>query len=238
MPFMDLVNELATVDVSDPLVDTLSDVSFTSRGRGSMVALTLTYVRDLTEADLAMLAGGARLPSVRERIEALTHRHHLAARMIADGMKPSDVAYATAYSTATIAALRNDPAFRDLLAYYAGQKEQVYLDVHQRLGSLGMAAVDKLQGRIEHLDVIGEDALADAKAEVQRKIMPNGTLLQIAEMALDRSIAPAKGGPNGPGRDPRDVGGGLVVNLNFSDQGPSKANKVVDVTPSESPDGK
>ena len=38
-PFMDLVNELATVDVSDPLVDTLSDVSFTSRGRGSMAAL-------------------------------------------------------------------------------------------------------------------------------------------------------------------------------------------------------
>ena len=238
MPFMDLVNELATVDVSDPLVDTLSDVSFTSRGRGSMAALTLTYVRDLTEADLAMLAGGARLPSVRERIEALTHRHHLAARMIADGMKPSDVAYATAYSTATIAALQNDPAFRDLLAYYAGQKEQVYLDVHQRLGSLGMAAVDKLQGRIEHLDVIGEDALADAKAEVQRKIMPNGTLLQIAEMALDRSIAPSRGSAGPPGRDPRDVGGGLVVNLNFSDQGPSKANKVVDVTPSESPDGK
>ena len=101
-----------------------------------------------------------------------------------------------------------------------------------------MAAVDKLQGRIEHLDVIGEDALADAKAEVQRKIMPNGTLLQIAEMALDRSIAPSRGSAGPPGRDPRDVGGGLVVNLNFSDQGPSKANKVVDVTPSESPDGK
>ena len=186
----------------------------------------------------ALLASGARAVSVRERVESLTHRHHLAARMIADGMKPSDVAYATAYSTATIAALRNDPAFRDLLASSAGQKEQVYLDVHQRLGSLGMAAVDKLQGRIEHLDVIGEDALADAKAEVQRKIMPNGTLLQIAEMALDRSIAPSRGSAGPPGRDPRDVGGGLVVNLNFSDQGPSKANKVVDVTPSESPDGK
>lgn len=229
---MDLVNELAATDIAEGDVgDVLDGVSFSARGRSPPVALTLTYVRDLTQADLAMLAGGAKLPSVRERVEALTHRHHLAARMIADGMKPSDVAYATAYSAGTIASLRKDPAFTDLLAYYAGQKEQVYLDVHQRLGSLGMAAVDRLQNRIEHLDTIGEDALADAKAEVQRKIMPNGTLLQIAEMALDRSIAPTRGNASANPRDPRDIGGGLVVNLNFSDQGPSKANKVVDVTP-------
>jgi hypothetical protein len=226
---MDLVNELARTD--DALIDSLDGQTCNMRGRTTATPLTLTYVRDLTEADLALLAGGARAVSVRERIESLTHRHHLAARMIADGMKLSDVAYATAYSATTIANLRKDPAFRDLLAYYHGQKEQVYLDVHQRLGSLGMAAVDKLQSRIEHLDRLGEDELDDAQEEARRKIMPNGTLLQIAEMALDRSIAPAKGNGNAGVRDPRDIGGGLVVNLNFAEQGPSKANKVVDVTP-------
>jgi len=68
--------------------------------------------------------------------------------------------------------------------------------------------------------------------------MPNKTLLEIAEMALDRSLAPRKGNiaPGASGNP--SAPGGLVVNLNFAEPGPSRANKVVDVTPQESTDVK
>ena len=47
------------------------------------------------------------------------------------------------------------------------------------------------------------------------------------------SVAPTEA-PVSAFDDPRDVGGGLVVNLNFAEQGPSQARKVVDVTPTTS----
>ncbi len=233
---MDLVNELAHTEVE--LVSTLDILGGTSlerRGKGATATyeqpLTLAYARDLTEGDLALLASGVRTPSVRERVDALTHRHHLAARMVADGSKGVDISYATGYAPGTISSLRSDPAFVELVSHYAGLKEAVYLDVHQRLGSLGMAAVDQLQARVEHLERIGEDELADAKVSVQQSMMPTGSLLKIAEMALDRSIAPSRNSGTNV-RQPTDIGGGLVVNLNFSE--PKRQGNIVDVTPSDS----
>jgi len=230
-----LANEVEGASANAPLVDVVGGLTFNAKGAFRGPELSLAYVRDLTSADLAILASGVRAPSVRDRLDALTHRHHLAARMIADGMPTCDVAYATAYSGDTISHLRSDPAFGELVSYYAGQKEQVYLDVHQRLGSLGMAAVDKLQQRIGHLDELGNDPQVDAKAEAQRKIMPNGTLLQIAEMALDRSLAPSKGQGGADARGQGNaLGSGLVVNLNFGEPQRSQGtNPMVDITPNE-----
>lgn len=200
------------------------------------VSFEFAVERELTEADIELLqaSGGRALAPTVQRLRALTHRHHLAARLIADGEKTAAVAYATNYSPQHITTLRGDPAFCELVAHYAEQKTQVYLDVHQRLGSLGMAAVEKLSERIEHLGELGADDATDQHMAYQRLVMPNKTLQEIAEMALDRSIAPAKRtGP--PAQSPlADIGGGLVVNLNFAEpKAAPNAGPIVDITATE-----
>ena len=241
---MDIINELGTLDLVEPehYQDVLGSLDLSRRGTTKRVpeaALAFAYVRDLTQADLTLLAEDGRALTVPQRIDALTHRHHLAARMIADGMAHQEVMYATAYSGSYVTKLKADPAFTELVAYYAEQKDAIYLDVHQRLGSLGMSAVDHLQDRLDHLKHVGDDELADAKAAIQRAIMPNGQLVQITQLALDRSLAPARlgGGKLGPGGQV-DLPGGLVVNLNFGEPTPQASptsRPMVDVTPSSSP---
>lgn len=45
--------------------------------------------------------------------------------------------------------LQNDPAFKELVAYYKAQASQAYLNVHERVAALGLAALDEIQERLE-----------------------------------------------------------------------------------------
>ena len=59
-------------------------------------------------------------------------------------------------------------------------------------------------------------------------------LRSVAEMALDRSLAPKKGGSGFAGSG-ADIGGGLVVNLNFDQPqaGKHSHGPTIDVTPED-----
>jgi len=131
-----------------------------------------SVTRELESDDIQKLHGlsfGA-LGTVVAPLKRLKHSHHGLARLVADGVREAEISAITGYSLSYISSIKKFPDFIELVAYYNEQKQEVYLDVHQRLSSLSMDALDELQGR-----------LAD---DAER--FDNRELKEIAEMGLDR----------------------------------------------------
>ncbi len=178
------------MDELDRAVEEIATTLVIGSGRGSRrarpthgVPLAIAKTRDLDDGDLANILApppaGAQTPTVLE----LRHGHHTIARLLADGTKQVEISAITGYSQSRISILKGDPAFQELMAYYSTQKEAIYLDVHQRLGTLAITAVEELQQRLD---------------EGPGK-MTNREVKEIAEMALDRSYTKGATQPKTPG---------------------------------------
>lgn len=176
-------------------------------------ALSLTPGRALVEADADAIAEGG-VAAIVSPLTRLRHTHHELARLIAEGRPGVEVSAITGKSQSWISTLRSDPAFAELVAYYASQKDAVYLDVHARLAGLGTDAVNELQHRLD----------TDPDRLTAREV------LEIAEMALDRSVAPAKSA--GPGSGTAN-GTAVAVNVTFVTSGEAEdaTPAVVDLAP-------
>jgi hypothetical protein len=175
----------------------LLDIGSGRGGRRPTHDVGLAYVRDLTPDDLARLAEPTR--AVVPATLRLRQSHHTLARLIAQGTGNAEISAITGYAPATISRLRSDPALCELVAYYAQMAEQQFVDVHSRLAVLGTTAVEILQ---EKLDETPPEALTIK------------TLREVAEFALDRSVAPPKGGKNVPSGGPSS-GPGVTLNVSF-----------------------
>lgn len=155
-------------------------------------------VRRLTEEDLAALgtkgAVGAQVPVVQQ----LKLRHHQVARLLAEGNRPGKVAVMTGYSPSKISTLQQDPAFQELVHYYKEAVDQTYLEAHSRLAILGLSAVEELQERLDD----------------QPKSFPTKDLLAVAELALDRSVAPSKSAGRG-GSAPGGPSAPVAISISF-----------------------
>lgn len=127
-------------------------------------------------------------------VQVLRTGHHQLAQLLASGVEVEMASFITGRSAGSIHSLKSDPAFQELLAYYAHQQELRDIDAIGRLVTLGATAIEVLQQRIE---------------ESPEKFT-NNELRQLLESTMDRSVAPAKGGP-------RSLGGGqgLNVSINF-----------------------
>lgn len=82
-------------------------------------------------------------------LQRLRHRHHLLARLIAQGTKDADVAAISGYDPSRISVLKQDPAFRELISHYKSQVDEVFISVHERLLTLGLSSIDEMTDRIE-----------------------------------------------------------------------------------------
>ena len=133
--------------------------------------LELQVVRELNAGDKDMLENPPANGLPTPMLQKLRASHHMLARLLAEGRRDVEVAMVTGYSQVRIGVLKHDPAFQELVAYYAGQTEVRYLDLHSRLATLGADTVEVLQERVD---------------EEPEKFTTN-ELLKIAEMALDRS---------------------------------------------------
>lgn len=138
------------------------------------------------ELTLADLKNDAPLPKEGAVVKLRT-THHAIARLLAEGRKHVEVAAITGYTQNRISVLLADPTFKELVEFYREQVSGKYLDVHERLATLGVTATEILQERLE----------TDADD------VPYGVLIKVAEMAFDRSVAPKKdqgtaGGGNAP----------------------------------------
>lgn len=106
--------------------------------------------RDLTEADIGALwdvpEGG--LKSETNQVLKIRNTHHALARLLAEGRKQVEVSSITGYSPSYISSIQNDPAFKNLIAYYKSQVEETFVSVHERLAALSMLSAEELQARL------------------------------------------------------------------------------------------
>ena len=134
-------------------------------------------LREITEEDGAALLVEKREQPQRQPLERVRTTHHLAARELAQGKSQVEVALITGYSPQRICDLQADPTFRELVAHYKGQVEAKWLNVQERLASLGMALTEELQHRLE----------------TAPESLTNEDLRRWAETTLDRAgVGPSK----------------------------------------------
>lgn len=189
-------------------------------GRKPAKPLTVEVERELTLEDLALLQSGAspETPQPGQALLSIRHSHHQLARLIVEGEDQANVALLTGYSPAYISTLKNDPAFRELLSFYKDQKDAKFVDVLDRLKTLGLSTLDELQRRLE------EDPAA----------WKNRELMELADMTLGR-VAPqgtaAKTTASGGG------GGAPLISISFvspsAEGGADDRATVIDITPSD-----
>lgn len=112
--------------------------------------LHVSFVRNLNQADIQQLwdlpAGGLE-SSVRPLVRIRTSHHGLA-RLLAEGKKHEEAAIITGYDPAYISNLLKSPDFANLVEYYKGQIEGVFINVHERLAALGIDTIEELQNKL------------------------------------------------------------------------------------------
>jgi len=157
--------------------------------------------RALSETDIAALwdpqvEGAKGIP----RLKTLRYNHHLLAKAVASGKSLLECSALTGLTGSRISDLKNDPAFQELVSFYAEELHEVYVDVHQRMASLGTSVLEELQERFE----------ADPDKFTKRELMDLFTTM------ADRSIPTAKGGPSPQqGVSLGGNAGGLALQINF-----------------------
>ncbi len=103
--------------------------------------------RELTEADLASLQTerGTSAPVLKN----LRAKHHRLARLLAEGVSESVAATACGYVASRVSILKNDPAFRELMAFYSEKVDTAYYDMHEAMSMVGKDAVEEIAERLE-----------------------------------------------------------------------------------------
>lgn len=173
-------------------------------------------LREIEKSDLPILAEAQRTHAWStgggaQGLQSLRTGHHQLAQLLAAGISVADASLMTGRAPTSIQALKGDPAFKELMAYYAEQQEKRDLNMYDRLVTLGATATEVLQQRIEEAP----------------ERFSNNELRQLMESTMDRSAAPAKGDPrNGAQRQ-----GGTTLNIQFVQAGPS--GPVVEVDASD-----
>ena len=184
----------------DSTMEMLEAVALAGMGSRASASEPCEILREIQESDLLLLAQEQKEHNWKsdepERmLQTLRTGHHRLAQLLAADVSVADASLMTGRSPSSIAALKADPAFRELLAYYAQQQSGRDFEAYDRLVTLGATAMDVLQERIE---------------EAPDKFT-NNELRQLVESTMDRSAAPAKGDPRaGAGKQQ-----GLNVSINF-----------------------
>lgn len=133
----------------DSLIDQ-AVVAALPRGRRSARRTPPSYVRDIGVEDIPTILYGAKAPNVSKRpLERARHTHHLAARLLAEGRKVYEVAEISGYTPQRISDLQNDPTFQELVEHYKAQTEAKWMNVHERLATLGIAMTEEIQQRLD-----------------------------------------------------------------------------------------
>lgn len=177
-----------------------------SRGRRASQPLQATIERQLDRGDIEQLwnekPGQGKVDAPQpgpsqsvSPIQRLRTSHHLLAKLLAEGTAQVEVAMITGYSQTYISNIQKDPSFAELLTYYKSQLGEVYLNVHQRLASLGMDVVDEMQHRLnsepdawtlKDLEEVGKMALDRAGFGPQSTVNHKGSIALVTPEQLSR----------------------------------------------------
>lgn len=151
------------------------------------------------------------IPAAAQAIKKITHSHHNLAQLLAKGEDEQIVSLITGYQQAYISKLKGDPAFKELLAYYERQTKQVFVDVLERMRSLGLSTIDELQDRLAE----------------QPERFSNRELMEMTKLLL---VDPLGGAGSSRGQQPAQSGGPQInikfVQNNTPAPGPENARPV------------
>ena len=115
----------------------LDELDFRPRILGNVPKpdVSATYVRDLTEADMAAL-NGPRGSSPPRLVQKMRSSHHALARCLASGMKAVQASAVTGYTQNRISILQQDPTFQALVTDYRVEAKEIFADLTERMTNL------------------------------------------------------------------------------------------------------
>src|ERR1700735_3230830 len=154
------------------------------RGKVTGLPLVFEVERELMASDLLLLAtDGPPQRTAPPQLQQVRAIHHQAPRLVAQGLSDVEVALRVGRTAQRIGDLRrDDPAFKHLVSVYAAEtQDQMYEDgerIRGRLVDVAEAAVIEIQDRIDD--------------PAQRARIPIAELRQVAQLGLDRTVAPPK----------------------------------------------
>lgn len=100
------------------------DLDLSDLTRPSRVEEPTLAGRDIEPEDLAVLAE-SRASDTPPR-KKLRHKHHSLARALAGGMSPGQAAIVSGFALTTVSILQTDPAFTELVAFYAAEAGKTF----------------------------------------------------------------------------------------------------------------
>lgn len=134
-----------TFDPSD-----LADASEAESASIDALLAPIEILREITKSDLPALSGRTvAAPQKLNDLKNIAYTHHRVAQLLVKGIDEGEVAAITGYTQSRISFFKQDPAFCELLAYYATQREAVFVDTLERMKALGINALEELQRRLE-----------------------------------------------------------------------------------------
>lgn len=111
--------------------------------------VVVTVVREIREADRALLAQQPTAVRNGTVLKRLRDSHHKIAQLFADGLEPAEISRVTGYTLSRIYVLKGDPSMKELIAFYQTNKTKEYTDFHARMAELGMDALQELHQRLD-----------------------------------------------------------------------------------------
>lgn len=166
-------------------------------GRRQATPLAVSIVRSLVPDDLPLLRNPPAQGSKPKSPLQLRHSHHQIARLVAAGKADYEIAFITGYNPAYICNLKSGQDFKDLISYYEVQKDQIFIDVMERMKAIGLNTLDEIQRRFEE---------APEAFTAQQ-------LMDLTELML---IKPARAAQQGQSSGPPGgSGAGVTVNVQF-----------------------
>lgn len=145
------------------------------RGRKAIAQVPeVSDIRVLARADLAVLT----IPRPPNQIQNVRDTHHAVARAIAAGLSNAEVAALTGRSINRVSTLRQDPAFKELVAH-----KRAMIDAE--FAASADPVIDYLRGNALKAAAMLSDKLDDAMDK--EEFLPTRDLLGIAELGFDRT---------------------------------------------------
>lgn len=136
----------------------------------SMTTCTIEGVLD--EEDLRLLAVGPNDAAPAEDdpsdLKKIREKHHHVARLVASGMQQRLVSSITGYTESYISILLNNPSMQELVELYRIQNGAATQLATEKLKSVGLKALEKLDEKLEADLLSNQEILAAAKLGLDR----------------------------------------------------------------------
>lgn len=196
--------------LDDPQVEELMIAAGLTPSRGRReVTVKYEVLRGLQPSDLAsMVTENLPVAQGGEVISKLRETHHAIARMLAAGAKDYQISAEIGYSQTRISVLKTNPMFRELVEHYRNKATQAFMSGQEKLAMIGITAIQEVAERLEE----------------NPESFKNRELLELIEMAGDRTFAPSKaqkGGAAGVSMP--------AININFVSPPPEGGSGVIDI---------